>query len=222
MGLFSKYLTKKFTKSFTDIVSDLDKLAKDLENVDFDKEVEKMQDTMSKEFSKLKKLLKKKQDKYVLEVKYDRDTQTMCFELNNKIFTVTVNENSENGSFTSKHTTTVTIPDDVCVDKITQKYDKERKMMLFIMKRAVQEIEDEEVETVEDDGFEKVGEETPKEVKDTEKVKPKNSEELMAVIMKMYQEGQPYTAIAAEVGLSDKTVAKYVKREILRRELEEK
>lgn len=203
MGKVLNFLGKKVTDTLSGVLLDLHKLAKEIEETDFEKEFNTMKQTF-------KDLLKKKDNEYVLEVKYDRETQTLQFKIEDDTLTVIVEEKTENGNFNSKSTTTVTIPSDVLVDKITQEYDSENKIMLFKMKKTNVE----EQPTVEEE-FEPIGETQPKEeiVVETQKSnKPMTSDELLKVIVGMYKDGASFRAISKEVGLSDKTVAKYIKR----------
>lgn len=203
MGKVLNFLGKKVTDTLSGVLLDLHKLAKEIEETDFEKEFNTMKQTF-------KDLLKKKNDEYVLEVKYDRETQTLQFKIEDDTLTVIVEEKTENGNFNSKSTTTVTIPSDVLVDKITQEYDSENKIMLFKMKKTNVE----EQPTVEEE-FEPIGETQPKEeivVETPKSNKPMTSDELLKVIVGMYKDGASFRAISKEVGLSDKTVAKYIKR----------
>ena len=203
MGKVLNFLGKKVTDTLSGVLLDLHKLAKEIEETDFEQEFNTMKQTF-------KDLLKKKDNEYVLEVKYDRETQTLQFKIEDDTLTVIVEEKTENGNFNSKSTTTVTIPSDVLVDKITQEYDSENKIMLFKMKKTNVE----EQPTVEEE-FEPIGETQPKEeiVVETQKSnKPMTSDELLKVIVGMYKDGASFRAISKEVGLSDKTVAKYIKR----------
>ena len=203
MGKVLNFLGKKVTDTLSGVLLDLHKLAKEIEETDFEKEFNTMKQTF-------KDLLKKKDNEYVLEVKYDRETQTLKFKIEDDTLTVIVEEKTENGNFNSKSTTTVTIPSDVLVDKITQEYDSENKIMLFKMKKTNVE----EQPTVEEE-FEPIGETQPKEeivVETPKSNKPMTSDELLKVIVGMYKDGASFRAISKEVGLSDKTVAKYIKR----------
>lgn len=203
MGKVLNFLGKKVTDTLSGVLLDLHKLAKEIEETDFEKEFNTMKQTF-------KDLLKKKNDEYILEVKYDRETQTLQFKIEDDTLTVIVEEKTENGNFNSKSTTTVTIPSDVLVDKITQEYDSENKIMLFKMKKTNVE----EQPTAEEE-FEPIGETQPKEeivVETPKSNKPMTSDELLKVIVGMYKDGASFRAISKEVGLSDKTVAKYIKR----------
>ena len=212
MGKVLNFLGKKVTDTLSGVLLDLHKLAKEIEETDFEKEFNTMKQTF-------KDLLKKKDNEYVLEVKYDRETQTLQFKIEDDTLTVIVEEKTENGNFNSKSTTTVTIPSDVLVDKITQEYDSENKIMLFKMKKT--NVEEQpttfsmrRTETLEEE-FEPIGETQPKEeivVETTKSNKPMTSDELLKIIVGMYKDGASFRAISKEVGLSDKTVAKYIKR----------
>ena len=70
MGKVLNFLGKKVTDTLSGVLLDLHKLAKEIEETDFEKEFNTMKQTF-------KDLLKKKDNEYVLEVKYDRETQTL-------------------------------------------------------------------------------------------------------------------------------------------------
>lgn len=215
MGKVLNFLGKKMARTFGNALAEINKIAVELENVDYEKEFEKM----SKSFNEKMDILLKKNDKYVMEIPYNRDTQTLQFKIKDNLFTVIVEEKTENGDFTSKSSTTVTIPNDVCVDKITQEYDKERKMMVFSMKKNrmtfdVEEVVSEPQQVAENEPLvvEVELDDEPQVVRDTTEKKPKTSEELLKIMIEMYRNGASFKAIAKEVGLSDKTVAKYIRR----------
>lgn len=223
MNKILKFFGKEFEKSMKNTFKDLKNIASEIEKKDFQTEFEKLSESFNDEFEKLKDKFLKKKDKYVVAVEYDRDTQILSTKIEDKIFTVTVENCVDCGNnITQKSTLTVTIPDDVCVDKITQKYDAEQKKMFFTMKKesvVFEVIQDEnemgdddnenhEVELLEEDECPKWdGEQTQNEVEPK-----KTKESLIDLIMRMYNDGMTYKAISREVGLSDKTVAKYVKR----------
>lgn len=215
MGKVLNFLGKKMARTFGNALAEINKIAVELENVDYEKEFEKM----SKSFNEKMDILLKKNDKYVMEIPYNRDTQTLQSKIEDNLFTVIVEEKTENGDFTSKSSTTVTIPNDVCVDKITQEYDKERKMMVFSMKKNrmtfdVEEVVSEPQQVAENEPLvvEVELDDEPQVVRDTTEKKPKTSEELLKIMIEMYRNGASFKAIAKEVGLSDKTVAKYIRR----------
>ena len=225
MNKILKFFGKEFEKSMKNTFKDLKNLASEIEKKDFQTEFEKLSESFNDEFEKLKDKFLKKKDKYVVAVEYDRDTQILSTKIEDKIFTVTVENCVDCGNnITQKSTLTVTIPDDVCVDKITQKYDAEQKKMFFTMKKEsvhFEVIQDEN--EMEDDDNENHEVELPEEdecpkwdgeqIQTQNEVEPKKTKEsLIDLIMRMYNDGMTYKAISREVGLSDKTVAKYVKR----------
>lgn len=207
MGKVLNFFGKKMARSIGNALLEINKIADELKNMDFEKEFENMSKTFDEKFESVKDILLKRNDKYLMEVAYDRDTQTLQSKIEGNLFTVIVEEKTENGNFTSKSTTSVTIPNDVCVDKITQEYDKVRKMMVFSMKKnKIEEV----VENTQE--LQNVKEEEPQVISDTTEQKPKTSEELLNIMLEMYHNGASFKAIAKEVGLSDKTVAKYIRR----------
>lgn len=205
MSKVLNFLGKRVTNTLSGVLLDLHKFAKEIEETDFEKEF----DTLKQSF---KDILKKKDKEYELEVKYDRETQTLQFKIEDNLLTVIVEEKTESGNFESKSTTTVTIPSDVSIEKITQKYDSERKVMVFKMKKTKINVEETSSEDFEPIGETQTKEENISETKNDEPKKFMTSDELLKVIIGMYEDGKSFRAIAKEVGLSDKTVSRYIKR----------
>ena len=127
----------------------------------------------------------------------------MSYRIENDTITITVetNEQTESGSFKSKSVTTTSIPEGVCVDNLTQRYLKDEKKMLFILKKN-------KIEIVEDDNdeFEPIGE---NEVKDEEPIKL-SKEEMLKKMVHMHLNGCSYRKIAEECGVADKTAKRWI------------
>lgn len=207
MGLI-KLFSKHTLSTLRQAVDDMQQAFAEVNTEDFEKKFDSLKENFNKEFEKLAKKFKKIGKKYVIEVPYDRDTQTLSYRINNESITITVEtrEETENGSFKSKTVTTTNIPEDVCVEKITQKYLKDEKKMLFILKR----IED-KVESIEDD-FEPIDTETPQneEVKENVVDALQAKEQLIKKMVHMHLNGCSFRKIAQECGVSDKTVKRWI------------
>ena len=143
MGLIN-FIGKRAFASFKSTIDEMQNALAELETKDFEKELNSLRESVNSELEKFTKKFKKLGKKYVVEIPYDRDTQTLSFMIDKNVITVSVEtiEETENGSFKSKNVTTTTIPENVCVDKFTQKYLKEEKKMLFIFKDISSEKEE--------------------------------------------------------------------------------
>ena len=197
MGLIN-FIGKRAFASFKSTIDEMQNALAELETKDFEKELNSLRESVNSELEKFTKKFKKLGKKYVVEIPYDRDTQTLSFMIDKNVITVSVEtiEETENGSFKSKNVTTTTIPENVCVDKFTQKYLKEEKKMLFIFK----DISSEKEETVNDE-FEPIADDEPFK-------NPK--EELVKKMVYMHHNGCSYRKIAQECGVSDKTAKRWI------------
>lgn len=203
MGLI-KFFGKQALNSFKRAVDDMHSALNEIDVDSFESKFQSMREDFTKEVEKFANKFKNFGNKYVVEVPYDRDKQTLSYRIENNMITITVetNEETENGSFKSKSVTTTNVPDDVCVDNITQRYLKDEKKMLFILKKNKVEIVNE------NDDFEPISNET----KETEKeeVSKTEKDELIKKMVHMHLNGCSYRKISEECGVSDKTVKRWV------------
>lgn len=202
MGLLSLF-SKSAINSLKKVANEMQQTINEIDFDDFENRFDALRNDINKEFEKFTNKLKNLGNKYVVEVPYDRDRQTLSYRIENGLMTITVetNEETENGSFKSKSTTTTTIPEDVNVDNIIQKYLKDEKKMLFILKKT-------KIEVVEEDENE-VEEETPL---------TNEQEELVKKMYHMRKNGCSYRKIGLECGVSDKTAKKWIDKYILENE----
>jgi AraC-like DNA-binding protein len=191
---------------------------------------------IEKNFTNLKKKIKNLTDRFIIEVPFDRETQKLFFNIENNVMEVKTETQTETTHSVS--TTTTTIPESVNTDTLIQKYDSENKKMKFIFFKWNKLDFDEEEEALEtDESIEST--ETVEEPATTTEVPTfeeanvtatstldvdntavhthastvMNTEDyLLETILALRAQGMSYRAIAAQVGVSDKTVARWIKK----------
>lgn len=206
MGLL-KFFGKRALTSFKRSIDDLQETLNEIDVENIESRFSELRSDLNSEFEKLINQFKKVGNKLIVEVPYDRDTQTLSYKLEDGVMTVTVEtcEETENGSFKSKSVTTRTIPEGVNVDEMKHKYLDKEKKMLFIFKNSnkVEVVEENASKT---DDFEPIGE---NEVKDEEPIKL-SKEEMLKKMVHMHLNGCSYRKIAEECGVSDKTAKRWI------------
>lgn len=227
------FLSRFRLPSFDDMAS---AIRRRFEEFDFDSvetRLSQFGDDMEKSFTKLKKRIKNLTDKFVVEVPFNKDTQKISFSFEGNVMEVKTETHTDTTHSVS--TTSATIPNDVNTDTLIQKYDEENKKMQFIFFKWGRPITEEEtdgevdMETNEEESideqeniFEVETEENTTTMSVTQDTTPtfetttttitNDKDALLETIMRMYAEGHSYRKIAAEVGVSDKTVARWIKK----------
>lgn len=225
MNSLFKLFKKSIFDSFEERLDEMKKSLAELKERDFEKDFENLATNFQTRMDNLKKKWKNLNDRYTFEVPYDRDTQILKYEIKNNKLNVTVTElvESDNSSFSSESIRTVTIPEDADVYNISQKYDKENKKMVFIVKKNFIETEEAEEEPKEAEETnetsnvqhedETVNCEDERNVQGVAKPFEECSKsEQLEIILGLYSNGWSFRRIAKEVGLSDKTVAKWIRQ----------
>lgn len=217
-----------------------DNMAKELkrriEEFDFNPIEEKLTQLgyeIEKNFTHLKKKIKNLTDRFIIEVPFDRETQKLFFNIENNVMEVKTETQTETTHSVS--TTTTTIPESVNTDTLIQKYDAENKKMKFIFFKWNACDFDEEEDTLAENVELEIPEEpatvtatetdeprytaatTTLEVDDTandtsEPTVTTTEDTLLDTILALRAQGMSYRAIAAQVGVSDKTVARWIKK----------
>lgn len=127
-----------------------DEMRRMINDFNFEDAEREVRNTISEVVTKLRKHIQNLTDKYVIDVAYDRDTQILTSTIEDRVLTITVRLDST--TIQSTNTTSVTIPNDVDLTRMVQKYDAEQKKMFFIFKKLV--INDENVSDEEERIFE--------------------------------------------------------------------
>ena len=199
-------LLKAFRDSALELITERAKEMRRLvDEFDFDKAEREVTSTIKEVMTNLKRHIKNLTDKYVIEVAYDRITQILTYTIDGNLITIVVKLDSEDPNIQSSSTTTVTIPENVNVNTMVQHYNADDMMMVFVFKKHIIETTEDEIEVEMDSPLAEpiVDEEIPIEEEEVD---------INAVILDMYNSGMSYRQIAAEVGLSDKTVARRIKK----------
>ena len=206
MGNFSKSMLSLMKYNF----NEMKKMIGDVDFEAFEKELNDCKNSLVDSFNDLKSKIVKQNGKFVIEVPYDRDNQVMFFsvkEENGNIFSVEVKpcEDCEESMIKSTFSSTTTLPKGVLTERIVQNYNQNEKKMFF------------EFETNEDfneDDFDEVEEKSEEKVETVENTETKKTtfEDVIDQIVEMHRNGASFRKIAKEFGISDKTVAKWIRK----------
>jgi hypothetical protein len=192
-----------------------------------------VREDISETFATLRKKVKVLTDRFVIKVPFDRENQKLSFTIDDDTINVTVE--SFDGRSHRKQTTSTTIPEFVDTNNMIQRYDDDKKEMIFIflnkLSSVTTNVENENTESdsvvevtetvngdieleidvnEEDDNIEAVSTSTNTIVENNNG--ELSHDELINMMLDMYASGASYRKIAAEVGMSDKTVARWIKK----------
>ena len=210
MDFLTKFTRDGF-RSLRRTTRELTQMIRDFEFPSFEYEFNDIENEFKKQMDKIKERIKNLTDRFIVEVPFDKEKQELSVSVNKNVLTVVLDSYDEATNTTGNAMTQTTIPEDVDPTTMKQVYDTENKKLIFVfMKKKVNNAETESKETTEtvekttnNTTTESVSEQT------TEGVKPKK-ESLMKTILSMYENGFSYRKIAAETGISDKTVKRWI------------
>lgn len=210
MDFLTKFTRDGF-RSLRRTTRELTQMIRDFEFPSFEDEFNQIENEFKKQMDKIKERIKNLTDRFIVEVPFDKEKQQLSVSVNKNVLTVVLDSYDEATNTTGNAMTQTTIPEDVDPTTMKQVYDTENKKLIFVfMKKKVNNAETESKETTEtveettnNTTTENVSEQT------TEGVKPKK-ESLMKTILSMYENGFSYRKIAAETGISDKTVKRWI------------
>ena len=210
MDFLTKFTRDGF-RSLRRTTRELTQMIRDFEFPSFEDEFNQIENEFKKQMDKIKERIKNLTDRFIVEVPFDKEKQELSVSVNKNVLTVVLDSYDEATNTTGNAMTQTTIPEDVDPTTMKQVYDTENKKLIFVfMKKKVNNAETESTETTEtveettnNTTAESVAEQT------TEGVKPKK-ESLMKTILSMYENGFSYRKIAAENGISDKTVKRWI------------
>lgn len=195
------------------------------------------------EFDKIKQRIRNLDDKFIVDVVYDREVELLSFSIENNTLTVRVNSDPDSKLQSQERIISATLPRDVNVTTMKSKYDSEEKKMLFIFKKnktantpnTENEVEDNTTTTeapnfvnetntenvvvepmepeVENNSTNEVNveQETPQEVHQENQSIFDNKTYISSRMKAMRDEGLSYRKIGEEFGVSDKTVARWIR-----------
>ena len=210
MDFLTKFTRDGF-RSLRRTTRELTQMIRDFEFPSFEDEFNQIENEFKKQMDKIKERIKNLTDRFIVEVPFDKEKQELSVSVNKNVLTVVLDSYDEATNTTGNAMTQTTIPEDVDPTTMKQVYDTENKKLIFVfMKKKINNSETENTETTEtveettnNTTTESVSEQT------TEGVKPKK-ESLMKTILSMYENGFSYRKIAAETGISDKTVKRWI------------
>ena len=210
MDFLTKFTRDGF-RSLRRTTREITQMIRDFEFPSFENEFNQIENEFKKQMDKIKERIKNLTDRFIVEVPFDKEKQQLSVSVNKNVLTVVLDSYDEATNTTGNAMTQTTIPEDVDPTTMKQVYDTENKKLIFVfMKKKVNNAETEITETTETveettntTTTESVSEQT------TEGVKPKK-ESLMKTILSMYENGFSYRKIAAETGISDKTVKRWI------------
>ena len=197
-----------FLTRFSDFV-------REFEFPSFEQEFNEIESTIKKHFDKVKEKFKNLTDNFTIEIPFDRGkgqelaSVSVC---DNRLVVEIVSRDAHT-HVCGRSMTTHSIPQDVDVTSMRQIYDEENKRILFIFGKK-NEVTTEQPTTSENvEETSETVETTQETVETTEEVvaQPQTKKDsLMRTILAMYENGCSYRRIAAETGISDKTVKRWI------------
>lgn len=220
MGLLSNFMSTSTNNLFDTLRKNVDAVFEEanraFSSINFDDiegELEKTNKRLKKTIKKLSKRVKNLTDRYVIEVPYDRNEEKLAFTHDGETFSATVTklDLSKNSQMT------FSIPSDVDTDSLSQKYFAEQKKMVFTFKKFViddESLDDDSTESVElVDEFPSV-DETEEEtitIVEEESETPTTNCDKVSQAIGLHKLGWSFRKIAKEIGVSDKTVARWIR-----------
>lgn len=211
MDFLTKFTRDGF-RSLRRTTRELTQMIRDFEFPSFENEFNQIENEFKKQMDKIKERIKNLTDRFIVEVPFDKEKQQLSVSVNKNVLTVVLDSYDEATNTTGNAMTQTTIPEDVDPTTMKQVYDTENKKLIFVfMKKKVNNAETESTETTEtvDETTNNATTESVVAEQTTEGVKPKK-ESLMKTILSMYENGFSYRKIAAETGISDKTVKRWI------------
>ncbi|MBR6517542.1 MAG: helix-turn-helix domain-containing protein [Bacilli bacterium] len=187
-------------------VNEVSRMIKDFDTTRIVGDMMEFNNSIREEFDKIKEKIKNLNDKFVVDVLYDRDEEILNYTIEDNRLVVFVRKdaesNEDNTELTQRRVTTA-LPNDIDITQLKTKYDAEEKMMSFIFKKVKNE-EVEETTTEDNNAVEDESNVTSDSIFDNK----------MAVAEQMkarHDNGMSYRQIAREFGTSDKTVARWIR-----------
>ena len=211
MDFLTKFTRDGF-RSLRRTTREITQMIRDFEFPSFEDEFNQIENEFKKQMDKIKERIKNLTDRFIVEVPFDKEKQELSVSVNKNVLTVVLDSYDEATNTTGNAMTQTTIPEDVDPTTMKQVYDTENKKLIFVfMKKKANNAETESTETTEtvEETTNNTTTESVVAEQTTEGVKPKK-ESLMKTILSMYENGFSYRKIAAETGISDKTVKRWI------------
>lgn len=187
-----------------DGVNEISRMIHDFDTTKLVNEMMEFNDSIRNEFDKLKQKIRNLDDKFIVNVDYDRDNDIMSYSIEDRTLTVIVKSEPESRNQTSERRVVTTLPNDVQITNMKTKYNSEEKAMLFIFKKGIVSENETTATTQTQESVERSSGEDEMSLQDNKR--------FIAIRMKeMHDSGISYRQIAREFGVSDKTVARWIK-----------
>ena len=187
-----------------DGVNELSRMISDFDTTKLMSDMMDFNDSIRGEFDKLKQKIRNLDDKFIVKVDYDRNDEMMSYSIEDNVLTVIVNSDPESRNQTSERRVVTTLPNNVNVTDMKTKYNTEDGTMVFIFKKGLETANDTTATTLSQEEVERSSGEDEMSLQDNKR--------FIATRMKeMHDSGISYRQIAKEFGVSDKTVARWIK-----------
>ena len=225
MGSLFKSFTDSALSLFNRKFNELDKMMRDIDFSSAEDKFNEIEKSFKEKFTELKKRVKEFTDKFIVEVPFDKNEETISFKIENGMITITTEKSDESSS--KKSTTEVSIPETVDEHHMVQRYAEDEKKMMFIFFKKkkpnkVETKEDENVEATNEDNVEQQenvnlgrvetnADGTVNESPSNETDRVSEKKRLIEKMIQMHEAGFSYRKIAEETGISDKTVKRWIK-----------
>lgn len=202
MGLLEKFQDLALVKD--GMRKRMNDLLKNIENInfdDFDKKVQEKVNNLAKQF-------KEATDVFIIKIPFDKNNQSLSYKIDDDTITITTESckstNTESVvDYTESTTVTNTvIPKRFDATRMVQKYDSKNKRMLFIFYKPLIKVKQETKKQVSTNSASNESKENL--TKNNEK------ERLMEYILEKYKTGYSYRKLAKVVGVSDKTIKRWI------------
>lgn len=213
LKIFRKNATDLFNQSMNAIRTSFNDF--DVDNLESNFEI--MQKEFNEEFKKLKEKFKLLNNKHVVTVPFDKDTENLTFNIKNDVLTIEVNKNikNETSQLSQTNTTQVSLPTGINIDNIIQKYNNKEKKMIFIIKTDVNQdvdiVNKNDGEKKDDENIERM-ETVNQNIENGQTSKEVEKDRLLRKIVNMKNNGCSIRQIAEETNLSVKTIYRWLKQ----------
>lgn len=191
-----------------DGVNELSRMISDFDTTKLMSDMMDFNDSIRGEFDKLKQKIRNLDDKFIVKVDYDRNDEMMSYSIEDNVLTVIVNSDPESRNQTSERRVVTTLPNNVNVTDMKTKYNTEDSTMVFIFKKTQVDNMTNGVDTT----ATTLSQEEVERSSGEDEMSLQDSRRFISARMKeMHDSGISYRQIAKEFGVSDKTVARWIK-----------
>lgn len=178
--------------------------------------IKNAQNLLTKNIETLRSKVKSFMTPIKIEVPYDRDTETLSYTINGRTISIRI-KSFDNEECKHEYTLTKTLQNEIDADTVVQHYDKEKHLMVFHFKPLIgftneeggNDIQNEENNDIEETPIN--AEETSQDDEEVPTEVPTLEEDRLAIAKSLREQGWSYRRIGKEIGVSDKTVARWLR-----------